>query len=386
MAGTIEQLTPEQEKELEVWRDRWLGIGLSTERANRPRAEAAISEMYRVIGLKPPTFVWCESPKKCLETLSLLGSFDAAMEKGTKPLLKILGVKTEDLADDIPMPDLLACLQEKKDGLKKLAHKPEREYLGKEWWGQHEAYWIATYLFCREVLSVAYGEEKNKYIDLWAEVCQSCCWWWPFEETCVISERPTACHLNADGRLHCENGPALAFNDENCQLYSLNGVIVSKWLVETPAEQIDPTEVAKEKNAEVRREIVRKIGVERVCHKLGAKVIHKIDEATLKKYLKHYPKKIVDALREYELLELKIDGHNWKYLKMHNPSVPEVWHVEGVDNSVNTVEEALHWRKPQAMQKVPIDDVNGEEWPLQGDVHMWPRNAKKLKRFPNQMT
>lgn len=318
MAETIEKLTPAQEKELEVWRERWLGIGLCTDRANRKRAEEAISEMYKIIGFKPPEFVWCESPKKCLEKLSELGG------------------------------------------------SPEREYLGKEWWGQHEAYWIATYLFCRDVLSVKYEEEKNKYIDLWSEVCQSCCWWWPYEHYCIISERPTACHLNKDGRLHCETGPALAFNDEQCQLYSLNGVIVPKWLVETPAEKIDPKEVTKEKNAEVRREIVRKVGVDRVCHKLGAKVL--------------------DTQGEYELLELKVDGNKWKYLKMHNPSVPEVWHVEGVGNECNTVADALHWRKPDKMRAIAVDDKKGEDWVLQGDVHIWPRNAKALKRFPAKIT
>ena len=82
----------------------------------------------------------------------------------------------------------------------------------------------------------------------------------------------------------------------------------------------------KEKNAEVRREIVRKIGIERVCQKLNAKVLDKSLNGI------------------YELLNLDLgDGRSRPYLKMRNPSI-KTYHLEGVPIEIDTVEKALNWR------------------------------------------
>ena len=70
---------------------------------------------------------------------------------------------------------------------------------------------------------------------------------------------------------------------------------------------------------------------------------------------------------------------------MHNPSVPEVWHIEGVGNECKTVAEALHWRKPEAMRGIPVAE-DGEDYYQQGDVVIWPKAAKKLKMFPKVLT
>ena len=93
----------------------------------------------------------------------------------------------------------------------------------------------------------------------------------------------------------------------------------------TKPEDIDPKIILKENNAEVRREIVRKIGIERLCQKLNAKVLDKQGDV-------------------YELLNLDL-GENLirPYLKMRNPSIG-TFHVEGVSPDCKTVQEALNWR------------------------------------------
>jgi hypothetical protein len=59
----IERLTAEQIAQFPEFVERWTKIGLCTEPADRPRAEAAIREMYRQGGLEPPAaIVWCGSP------------------------------------------------------------------------------------------------------------------------------------------------------------------------------------------------------------------------------------------------------------------------------------------------------------------------------------
>ena len=123
--------------------------------------------------------------------------------------------------------------------------------------------------------------------------------------------------------LHNDNGPAIAYSD-GFSVWALNGVRVTKEIAETPAEKLNSKLILEEKNAEVRREIVRKIGIEKVCKDLNAKII--------------------DRWEDYELLELDLqDGRKRPYLKMKNPSI-KTYHIEGIAPNIKTVQEALVWR------------------------------------------
>ena len=149
-------------------------------------------------------------------------------------------------------------------------------------------------------------------------------YWWPNRHFIMVCDRPLAIRRNGAGLLHCENGQALEYRD-GWGLWMLNGVRVPKELVMTEPEQLNPKLILTERNAEVRREIVRKIGAERVIQKLGGKTVHKKGD--------------------YELLTLSVPGMAIvpTYLKMRNPSIG-VWHVEGVPPEIKTVDEALAWR------------------------------------------
>lgn len=154
-----------------------------------------------------------------------------------------------------------------------------------------------------------------------------------YENVAFVCIRPCLVKRNENGDLHCVDGPAIAWQDGYCE-YALNGVWMEKEIVMTPAEEIDPEIILKEKNAEIKREIVRKIGVERICEKLKAESIDKMDN--------------------YELLMLDLgDGRSRPYLKMKNPSLDGVYHIEGVEPKIKTVKEALAWRNGQTVYSPP---------------------------------
>jgi hypothetical protein len=66
--------------------------------------------------------------------------------------------------------------------------------------------------------------------------------------------------LNEKNQLHSYTQPALSFKDGYSLWYS-NGVRMEKDYILTPAEKLDPKLILKEKNAEVRAQLIKKIGI-----------------------------------------------------------------------------------------------------------------------------
>ena len=98
--------------------------------------------------------------------------------------------------------------------------------------------------------------------------------------------------------------------------------------VMSPAESIRPEDVLAEQNVDVRRELIRKVGIERMLAKLAHKELN--------------------VRGDYTLLSVRLSDEvpDARYLKMVNPSVG-CFHLEGVAPECNTVEQALNWRNSQ---------------------------------------
>ena len=187
-------------------------------------------------------------------------------------------------------------------------------------WGQMDSYWICFYLFC-EHIGVTYATKSTQKLHLWAELAKSCSWWWPFENAGIISERPVAIQWNNDNppRIHGDGKPAVEFRD-GWKIWALNGVRVPQHIAEKPAAELDPSLILTEQNVDVRREIVRKIGIERALVELGTNILD--SASTISGDGRFY---------DYELVTLDLqDGRNRPYLKFKNASLDDVWHIEGV--------------------------------------------------------
>ncbi|MDE2107180.1 MAG: hypothetical protein KGL39_58785, partial [Patescibacteria group bacterium] len=75
MSSKITYLTAKQKDMLPAWRDKWIAIGLSTEPADREKAEAAYRACYRYAGLRDDVpIVWVQSP--------VVGAFAAVIAEG----------------------------------------------------------------------------------------------------------------------------------------------------------------------------------------------------------------------------------------------------------------------------------------------------------------
>jgi hypothetical protein len=175
------------------------------------------------------------------------------------------------------------------------------------YWSNLDIYWLSFYLYPEKYLGIDY-KEKSEDLKIVSTLFKAGGFFWFYKDICFVSERCKT--IKKKGiRLHCDNGPAIEYRC-GWKIYYLNGVCVPENLVLTPANDLDCKLILSEKNADIKREIVRKIGVDRICANLGAKTI--------------------DRQNEYELITIDIgDNRQRPYLKMLN---------------CNTVEKALTWR------------------------------------------
>lgn len=286
----ITKITPEQEAKIPEFIEKWINYASSDN--NREESEKAIKKIYTLCKLKQPKFIHARSPKEA----TLMVAF---LEKGGK---------IEDLSEEN-----LKNFKCNTQTLKTI----HSNMLYSQWLSSSCGWFDYTKFIGVQLNETQYNTLFNYCKNVFAII--------PYEKVCIVCDKPIEVHFK-NQQLHNETGPSILFSD-GYSLYSLNGVEVHDWVVMTPAEEIDPVAILKEKNAEIRRELVRKIGIEKVCDKLNTKVI--------------------DTWHDYQLIDLDIPGMSTKprYLRMKNPSVDGVYHIEGVPaDKVNTCMEALEWR------------------------------------------
>ena len=65
----IEQLTPQQQALIGVYREKWRRIALSTESIDREEAAKSVIFAYAAIGYKEPQIIICDSPRAAIERI-----------------------------------------------------------------------------------------------------------------------------------------------------------------------------------------------------------------------------------------------------------------------------------------------------------------------------
>ena len=192
------------------------------------------------------------------------------------------------------------------------------------YWSNIDIYWLSFYIFPQRYMNIDYGKSFNEDLIKLFEFQKNIGYVFYHKNICFISEKPI--EINKKGiQLHADKKPSVLFADGYC-LWTLNGVKVPRNIVESDPEDIDVNLIFKEKNVEVRREILRKIGINRVIRENKSKILDRTDDNI------------------YELLEIDLKlTRPVHYLKMINPSI-DTFHLEGVPYECDTIEKALAWR------------------------------------------
>lgn len=304
----ITELTKEQESKMKDYAQMGLDIGLRTTRIDKQKATEAINFFYKSINMKTPEIVFVASP---MEANILINK-----KKGN------------------------AVFEFYYDHISNL----------------YISYYVNSLFLAEQVVTEnTVKEDLKTYLNHFKELHSS----YLFDTVCIVSDFPTEINMK-DGRLHNDGGPSIRYSDDFC-IYSLNGIKVTKEVAEIKAENITKDMIIKEANADIRRELIRKLTSEQLISVLDSKVLDTetftiTKKVTQKKYVKvKEGRKLVKKLKKttkkvkqnltYELLSISVDGDRERpFLKMENPSLKGVFHVEGVRPNIKTVKEALNYR------------------------------------------
>lgn len=323
----ITKLTEEQVAKLDVYVKEWVAKGLTTERKTQQDAERDFAEFQRaVLKREPAPVVLLDSPADCWRVVleHTLRDNDEIKQILNEKVEKKLKLKKNKKAtrESIEAPIFQEILDDATKTIPIVY-----PYFDCQFW----AGWFSFYEYCRIELGIKFDnlEEYTAMLN-----CQPYGMVWPLDTVCVVCQPPTIIERNDRG-LHCETGPAVSYNGKN-EIFSLNGIVVPKELVLTPAEDLSMEFFKQEKNADVKAEFVRKYGVERMLD-LGKKVdsYENYDAKTHEWWHKS----------EYELWDMGtlFDIEYQPYLKMLNQTTG-IWHVEAVSPACRTLRDAIKER------------------------------------------
>ena len=357
----IERLTAAQTARFGEYVERWTAIGLSTEPADRPTAEAAIATMYRCGGLEPPQhIVWCKSPLSMLLTAAVLRRRDsvedsvgasvrdsvrasawasvwASVEDSVRSSVGAsVWTSVEDSVEDSVRTSVWASVEDSvRSSVEDSVRASAGASVGASVWdsvedsvwdlvgGQHEAYWLAFYAYFREVCGI---EEETKQLDGLLALSKSAGWALPYRDSCFVSERHTTLLRDERGRLHAEDGPAVRYPD-GWAVWAWHGVRVPQEVIEQP-ETLSVTAALGEPNTEVRRVMLTRIGADRLSAELPAGVIDSD----------------VDGRGMPRRLFTLGDITDRRFIAYSCPSTGREYPAQPVPPQVDTCAEAVAWR------------------------------------------
>lgn len=270
------ELTPYEHNIVQGARLEWRDLVIRNGSLGLPKVTELVTRIYSAIGLPAPKIYRFGSPLACILSIPYLagrhgtGYFETAVLKKLKgPQLNTLGTRFqsgrvpfgrqgdgrwERLADllignmELPIKDQVSNgfienfqrdLLEATDG----ACKPDREEVLGD-----------TY---RTLLGPNFVHQGSR-IQWWNTIVNTGIYWWPYHNFAVVSGYPTAWHRGLREIPHHESEAAIQFADDY-RIWVWQGVRVTAQIIAFP-ETITIDQIRKEKNAEVQRIMISRMG------------------------------------------------------------------------------------------------------------------------------
>lgn len=273
----------------------WRATALTTAPTDRDAAEKAVLELYGILrpGLPSPEVIWCRSPLEAARLVvaepARLGApvrdvlRDAPWRAARADLVARLGMRTFGEVwreTSAPLAALLTSLTARiGEAVESGAAGPEervalRVALTHALHGQHDAAWLPVF----DAVPPMPGA-GDAALALIAEAARHAGWWWPFENAVILTDRPTAVHVDDQNRLHHAPEPALAYAD-GLALYAWHGFALEPEFA-AGLEHLTFQSFRDEQNAELRRIMLEYFTVERFIAESSAEPVHQDETGKL---------------------------------------------------------------------------------------------------------
>lgn len=214
----IQKLTKAQTEKMPEYVEKFKRIGLNTDRLNRKMATRAVKFAYEQVGLElPENVIFCTGPTDANDKIS-----------------------------------------RDSDG--------EFNVLNSLYTGSLDSSAMSYFSFFRDECNITGMEKMDGHYGM----MMYCGWVNLFDTHVYISEKPLHILFDDQERLHCEDGPAILYED-GTTVYSWHGVSVpEKWI----SEGITPKDALTCDNIEQRRAACEIVGWDSILDELDCEVIH----------------------------------------------------------------------------------------------------------------
>jgi hypothetical protein len=217
----LNELTQEQIDAMPLYVDKWVKVGLSTERVDFERAKGLVAKAYEKAGLAlPKVYHFARGPR---EGFAIYKSHPT-------------GTGTYN------------------------------DYTSGCMFGSQESSWLSYWDYyksetCVEVDDLSYMKE----------IALHCGWVYTGDTDVIIHDRPEIIKRDENHALHCEDGPAIRYLD-GYEFYSWHGQIIPKeWIVDRAS--LTPEIALGQRNTELRRAACEILGWVNVIERLNCRVI-----------------------------------------------------------------------------------------------------------------
>ena len=238
----ITKLTPELERELPIFREDCRSKALRLQWASEEQIRSAVVSLYKGAGLDTPRVIVMDSPIGCLIARWAVNSLSGEKDQ-------LWGQLWGQLGDQLRDQDIYQTL----------------------WFpGGSEFYWAAFYRFA-EKIGVKFSLVQDEWLKCWETYSEVCGCLYPYDGWAFVSRRPTTLKFNGDKLLHSDSGPAMKFAD-GYGLYAWRGIRVPDDWIDHP-DDVDPADILKTDDVEMRAAGAEIIGWDRMASKLDRLIV-----------------------------------------------------------------------------------------------------------------
>lgn len=341
----VNELTPEQEALIPIYREKWRSIGIATGPIDRCKAAETVKAVYAAIGKQEPYLLFFDSPYAALNAVLRQQSSQVSDELSRELDWHLYGQLSRQMYSkvwDRLNSQLWYELRSQMCGEIGRNVESQIERQARQQWNYPDSPFArcirpeelacdgSRFDFCISVLNCQYDRGKWELFQLLVKHC-GCIF--PFEEIAIICDKPIKLSFDKENRLHAEGEPAIQYAD-GFSVDSYHGSRLPERYSKLHPNQWRSEWILEENNAEVRRLLIQRIGYDRICQELQATELDSWQEYTLLK---------ID-------IDMELDDKNQSYLveekiyllKMICPSTGFVRALR-VPPNMKSARDAIRW-------------------------------------------